>query len=239
MFTNCYNKATILLYHQVGKSPVKQTNLDCYCLISEFEKQMKYLADSEFEVISLNKLLNLIKSKLDFKKNYVVLTFDDGCNQFSETAMPVLEKFGFPATIFPVSGNMGDIARWPKYTNPDLVIVSESELKFISDKGIDIGAHSINHSKLSELSYEEALNEIVGSKKKIEEIIGKKVISFSFPHGNYNENSIQIIQKAGFKCAVTCESKSIKKQNNLFSLPRKYVTFYDKIESFKQKLMNA
>lgn len=86
-------KAIILLYHQVGKEPNDQTNLDCYCDQERFDEQMEYLFNSHYKVISLSELVVKINSEKNiFYDNYVALTFDDGCSKFSETVLPVLKK---------------------------------------------------------------------------------------------------------------------------------------------------
>lgn len=239
MKNNHKGKAIVLLYHQVGKKPIEQTNLDCYCDQSRFEEQMAYLYDSHYKVISLDELVSRMKTqKLLFKEHYVVLTFDDGCNTFSEIALPILKKNNFPSTIYPVAGCLGQVASWPKVINPDLNIISELKLKELSSQGVNIGAHTMNHVKLSTCSLDVAKDEIAQSKYTIEHLIGKEITSFSYPHGDYNEDIYSLIKILGFSNAVTCNSNSIDANTDLFKLPRKYVTYYDTINTFKEKLFH-
>jgi peptidoglycan/xylan/chitin deacetylase (PgdA/CDA1 family) len=231
-------KAIILLYHQVGKDPNDQTNLDCYCDQDRFEEQMEYLSNSTYKVISLDELmLKLNSEKYLLDENYIVLTFDDGCAKFSKTVLPSLKKHNFPATIYPVVGSLGKIASWPKVINPDLKIISELELKNISDQGVNIGAHTMNHVKLSYCNFDLAKKEIEKSKQILEHIIGKKVTCFSYPHGDYDEKIYSLVKTLGFSNAVTCRSNFITKDTDVFQLPRKYVTYYDTIDSFKKKFI--
>ena len=236
MITEHDNKVNILLYHQIGTTPVEETNLDCFCLANEFEKQMEYLFNSEIKVISLNTLMDYLIKGTSFEKDCVVLTFDDGCNKFIGITLPILNKFNFPATIFPVSGNLGSEAAWPKIKNPDLQILTKEELRFLHSKGIDIGGHSVNHKKLTQIAKDEALKEITNCKIQLESIIGSEITSFSFPHGEYNDKIVSLVKKVGFSSAVTCDSSKIQKNNSVYKLPRKYVTFFDDLESFKNLL---
>jgi peptidoglycan/xylan/chitin deacetylase (PgdA/CDA1 family) len=230
-------KAVILLYHQIGLSPIKQTNLDCYCNQDRFEEQMAYLYDSHYKVITLDELVLKINSQMStFKDSYVVLTFDDGCDKFSEMALPILEKYNFLSTMYPVVGSLGKVASWPKVFNPDLNIVSELELKQLSSQGVNIGAHTMNHLKLTTCGFNEAKEEIEQSKQALELIIGKKVTSFSYPHGDYNEDVCSLIKTLGFSNAVTCNSNFINSDSDLFHLPRKYVTYFDTLDTFKNIL---
>jgi peptidoglycan/xylan/chitin deacetylase (PgdA/CDA1 family) len=230
-------KAIILLYHQVGKDPNDQTNLDCYCDQDRFEEQMEYLFNSPYKVISLDELIVKLNSEKNiFDDNYIVLTFDDGCAKFSRTVLPILKKYNFPATIYPVVGCLGQIASWPKVLNPDFNIISELELKNISDQGVNIGAHTMNHVKLSNCNFDIAKKEIEKSKQILEHIIGKKVTSFSYPHGDYDENTYSLVKILDFSSAVTCISDIITDDTDIFQLPRKYITYFDTLDTFKNIL---
>lgn len=229
-------KAIILLYHQIGKQLKEETNLDCFCNVVQFEEQMMFLKDSNIELISLRSLVNLMKENEEFEKDYAVLTFDDGCERFQTTALPILQRFNIPATIYPVSGDLGNIASWPKVINPDLRIISEGNLKIIAESGIDIGGHTVNHIKLEEALLNDANREIINCKKHLEKVINKPLHSFSYPHGSYNDEISQLVMSLGFDCAVTCKSTFIYGNEDIFQLPRKYVTYNETITSFKKLL---
>lgn len=230
-------KAIILLYHQVGKYPNDQTNLDCYCDQDRFEEQMEHLFNSPYKVISLDELMVKVNSEQNiFDDNYIVLTFDDGCAEFSKTVLPILKKYNFPATIYPVAGCLGKIASWPKIINPELKIISELELKNISDQGVNIGAHTMNHVKLSYCNFDSAKKEIEKSKQILEHITGKKVTSFSYPHGDFDYNICSLVKTLDFTNAVTCISDSVTVDVDFFQLPRKYITYLDTLDRFKNIL---
>jgi peptidoglycan/xylan/chitin deacetylase (PgdA/CDA1 family) len=227
--------AVILLYHQVGNNPVEQTNLDCYCDEEQFEEQMSFLSESTYKVISLDELVYRISSLEDMlDDNYVVLTFDDGCSQFSKKVLPILNKYNFPSTLYPVTGCLGKIASWPKVTNPDLRIITKVALKSVAKQGVNIGAHTANHIKLTSCNLDDAKEEIDNSKKMLENLLGTKIASFSYPHGDYNKELIALVKSLGFSNAVTCNAAPVEFNTNLFELPRKYITYFDTIESFKK-----
>ena len=229
-------KATILLYHQIGVQPKEETNLDCFCNVDQFEEQMRFLNGSDIELISLTSLVNLMKEKKGFEKDFAVLTFDDGCERFQTMALPILNKYNMPATIYPVSGDLGAVASWPKVINPDLKLLSEENLKRVALTGIDVGGHTVNHTKLVEVELTEAESEISRCKSALEKIIDGKLHSFSYPHGNYNNEIAQLVSISGFSCDVTCKSEFVFGDEDLFQLPRKYVTYSDTIDSFKKIL---
>ena len=86
----------ILLYHQIGEIPTNSTNLDCFCSTAEFYRQMDFLKQSDYKVISLNMALDLAFKAKELKENYIVLTFDDGCEKFYDTTLPILDSFNYP-----------------------------------------------------------------------------------------------------------------------------------------------
>lgn len=130
------NSINILLYHQIGDAPNEYTNFDCFCSSKEFYRQMEFLKNSDYTVISLTKALNLIFVERIIDRKYVVLTFDDGCERFYDQTFPILEKFGFPSIIYPVSGFFGKYATWGKMNNPDLKILSKSMVVELNKLGV-------------------------------------------------------------------------------------------------------
>lgn len=227
-------KATILLYHQIGEYPKEQTNLDCFCKVEQFEEQLRFLQESNIELISLRSLVSKMNNNEAFDRDYVVLTFDDGCERFQTITLPILQKYDIPATIYPVSGDLGCVASWPKVINSDLRLLSEDNLRKVVMSGIDIGGHTVNHIKLGVVPVREAEAEVVSCKKDLESIIGEELYSFSYPHGSYNSQIAKLVSTSGFDCAVTCKSAFVYGDEDIFQLPRKYVTYSDTINSFKQ-----
>jgi peptidoglycan/xylan/chitin deacetylase (PgdA/CDA1 family) len=230
------NKVNILLYHQIGNEPNKHTNLDCFCDLKEFYNQMEFLANSRYHVISLTKALDLIFNKRVIDNNYIVLTFDDGCERFYDITFPILEKFRFPSTVYPVSGYLGKYASWGTIKNPDLKILSQSMLIELHKLGVEIGAHTMDHVKLPCIERNDAINQVRGCKIALEQLLGEKVHSFAYPHGDFNEKVIEIVKEAEFTCALTCLNGYAEDAKSVFEIPRKYITYFDNMENFNQKL---
>lgn len=226
----------ILLYHQIGDAPKSETNLNCFCSSKEFYLQMDFLKNSEYKVITLNEALDKIFQRKIIDKNYVVLTFDDGCEKFYDITFPVLDKFNFPSTIYPIAGFLGKnaIINGKEYSH--LKILSKSMLLALSQLGVEIGAHTMNHSRLTKIDSKAAFNQVKKSKDTIEQIIGNKINSFSFPHGDFNEDIIDIVFQTGFTNALTCIDGYANQAKSVFEIPRKYITHFDNLEIFKSKL---
>ena len=226
----------VLLYHQVGYTTNKYTNLDCFCDAQKFRTQMEFLSESDYQVVSLNKALELIFKRRDIGGKYIVLTFDDGCEMFYDVTYPVLDEFDFPATIYPVAGYLGRRATWGNLKNPDLNILSKRKLVELHRYGVEIGAHTMDHVKLTQVGRDIAVRQVKESKETLEQIIGDNIGSFAYPHGKYNSETIEYIKTAGFTNALTCINDFAEKAPSSYEIPRKYITYFDDLDSFRQKL---
>lgn len=226
----------ILLYHQIGEMPTADTNLDCFCSTTEFYHQMEFLKQSDYRVISLNKALDLSFNSKEIDRNYIVLTFDDGCEKFYDTTFPILDTFNFPATVYPITGFLGDIVTLKGRSYPHLKILSKSMLLELSKMGVEIGGHTVQHFKLTQIDKSEAEFQVNYCKNYLEQLLGKNIDSFSYPHGNYNNEIIRIVEESGFTNALTCKSGFVQDAQSIFEIPRKYITYFDNIENFIHKL---
>ena len=230
-------KISVLLYHQIGMSPSVEINLNCFCKTTEFYNQMEFLSKSnEYEVISLASAIDLISTSKCIDRNYVVLTFDDGCESFYNIAYPIIKSFGFDSTVYPITGFLGQKAIINQRIYNHLKVMSKKMIKELSENGVNFGAHSVNHFKFTGISESEIEYEIKYSKISLEQILGMTIDSFSYPHGAYNERIIDLVISNCFSNAVTCNSGSLSNTNSLFEIPRKYITFFDDLDAFKQKL---
>jgi len=189
-----------------------------------FEKQMHYLKDKGYNVISLDELVEGIKNRRKFAHNSVVITIDDGYEDNFTYAYPILKKFGFPAIIFLITNNTGINAG---YLNWD-------EVREMSKNKISFGGHTKNHVYLPSINNKDVLwDEIAGSKKAIEEHVGLPVDYFCYPLGGFTEEAERLIEKAGYKGAcVTNRGYDMPHGGNVYELDRISVRNGDPYFSF-------
>ena len=103
-------------------------------------------------------------------------------------------------------------------------LTSEELIKMDQSTLIDIGAHTVSHAFLPELPIALQEEEIQQCKNYLENLLGRSVNSFAYPHGDYTADTISIVKKAGFECACSCNHKRVKQNSCLFALPRINVT---------------
>ena len=115
--------------------------------------------------------------------------------------------------------------------------LSPSEVLALAEGGlIEIGAHTVTHPALSAIPVSSQENEIRQSKAQLEEILGERVESFSYPYGHqvgYSEDTIRIVREAGYTRACSSYGGRVQRSTDRFQLPRVQVNDWDR-ETFEQ-----
>lgn len=199
--------APIFMYHHVF--PGHEDN-KLFISQENFQKQMKYLLEHGFHVISLRELVSYYKEGRNPPEKTVVLTFDDGYDDFFANAYPVLKKFNFPATVFLIADKVETPAYLWRY---QIIEMLDSGL-------ITFGSHSISHPILTELSEKKATEEIAGSKKKLEEFLGIPIEFFCYPVGQFNEKIRQMVIDTGYLGACATSAEKSYPSTDIYSLER-------------------
>lgn len=115
------------------------------------------------------------------------------------------------------------------------MMLSWSEVKCMLNNGITFGSHSVNHPLLTQIPLSVAKNEIVQSKRHIEEVLGIKVSAFSYPFGAFNSEIRSLVKNSGYELGLTTyPEKFVDGTTNLYSLTR--VTAYSDFSIFKAYL---
>jgi peptidoglycan/xylan/chitin deacetylase (PgdA/CDA1 family) len=165
----------ILMYHSISDEP--ETGHPYYWINTSparFAEHMKFLHDNGYQVISLNQAVEILNSQLatrNSQQKFVVLTFDDGYQDFYSQAFPVLRKYGFTATVFLPTAFI-DRADSGLRGKPHL---SWDQVRDLAVQGITFGSHTINHPKLYGMQLNEIKHEISESKKIIRTQINRLI----------------------------------------------------------------
>lgn len=223
-------RAAILMYHSINHNGAFFT-IDP----ENFKKQMDYLNEKKYNVISLSSLAGFLKKRKILSKT-VVLTFDDGYEDNYFNAFPILKKYDFPATIFLVTGFIGEEKSTPAGIR--LKFLNWDQIKEMHDSGlIDFEPHTVNHPRLTQIPLEKAREEILESKKTIEEKLNKECKLFAYPYAKRSEQEIsKILKENGFEGALIVREGLVSFYDSLFALKRNSIDSLTGFRQFKGKL---
>ncbi|MEA3368948.1 MAG: polysaccharide deacetylase family protein [Candidatus Ratteibacteria bacterium] len=214
----------ILMYHRFGYE-----DSSLFVTPENFERQMAYIKNEGYEVISLDELVKGIESKRSFNHKTVVLTIDDGYRDNYICAYPVLKKYGFSAVIFIISSYIGN----------DENFMTWEQIKTMRENDISFGGHTKNQVYLPDIEKKVILwDEIAGCKRAIQNRIGGRINYFCYPTGGFTEEIKEIVRISGYKGACTTNRGFAQSNKDLYELKRIKVTNSDtnKPLSFRAKL---
>jgi len=118
---------------------------------------------------------------------------------------------------------MNTIRSWSGVLSGEMTAraMNHDELLRIADDGlIELGAHTRYHSVLPRLSLERQREEIMLGKTDLEDLLGRQVEGFAYPHGIVAESVKRIVRESAFTYACMSESDVIRDNHNFFQIPR-------------------
>jgi peptidoglycan/xylan/chitin deacetylase (PgdA/CDA1 family) len=140
---------------------------------------------------------------------YAAVTFDDGLQSFAQNALPELEKRNIPASLFVVAGKLGCYPDWSERVRTQThrePLLTEGQLRDIP-QSITIGSHTLTHPVLTQICEAEARHQLIESRMQLQNILGRDVTLFSFPHGAFNDELIESARAAGYERVFTIQPK--------------------------------
>jgi peptidoglycan/xylan/chitin deacetylase (PgdA/CDA1 family) len=174
---------------------------------------MSFLKRRELRGVSVRELLRAVGTER--VKGLVGLTFDDGYDNFLYDALPILEKYGFSATVFVVSGMLGAENTWDD--GPRMRLLGAEGIREAAKRGMEIGSHGMRHIRLSGLRTEQLEKEVVESRRVLGEILDEAVEGFCYPYGSVDGTAIQSARRAGY--AYACATW-MRVESSIYDLPR-------------------
>jgi peptidoglycan/xylan/chitin deacetylase (PgdA/CDA1 family) len=211
----------ILMYHDLG-TPASGLTVTPDAL----HKQVDALVDAGYEAVSLDTVLRALRGEpVWLPEKGVVLTFDDAYDGVYREAYPVLKSHGLKGTLFVIAGLVGRKG----YVNWD-------QVRELAADGWTIGCHTVHHQDLRLLGGKQLEDEVVLSRRVLQENTGQAVVSFCYPAGKYDDLVIQAVKSGGYYGAVTTEPGIVAVRDAPFTLRRVRVDGRDGLDVFKAKL---
>ena len=215
------NSAAFFVYHRFGEKTFPSTNIT----MKQFKSHINEIKKNNYNVLSITEIVDHLINKKPLPEKTIGLTIDDAFKSVYKKAWPLLKESGLPFTIFVSTGHVS--SRSKSY-------MTWEEIKELSDSGVSIGHHTVNHPHLVNKSIDVLEDEIENANNAFQENLGYVPDIFSYPYGEYNLQIKDFIKEKKFKAAFGQQSGIAFNEIDIFELPRFSLNEqYGSIERFK------
>lgn len=200
----------VIMYHRFIEQDSEKGVHGTWMPITMFEKHLRLMKWLGYETLTFRDLADKgFIHRQQYGKKYLMITADDGYQDNLTRMLPLLEKYGYKAVVYVVTGE--GYNRWDVEhpTNPDtkVSLMSGEQVKTLAASGhVEIGGHTLTHPRLSKLTPEQQAHEIQENKRQLEALLGHQLLSFAYPYGDMNESAKEQAIAAGYRFAVATNS---------------------------------
>jgi peptidoglycan/xylan/chitin deacetylase (PgdA/CDA1 family) len=182
-----------------------------------FREQLDVLASQDWQVVPLHAL-----EQPSTPRRSVVITFDDGgCSDL--LAAQELQRRSMPAAFFVTWSRLGSSS-----------FLNRSQVAELGRQGFTIGSHGMTHARFSDLSAQGLRDQLVGSRERLEGLVGQPVTALALPFGAYNGAVVAAALAAGYRRILT--SDFALADSGKCVLPRLTISAQTTLEDFRALL---
>ena len=202
-----YHHPRILMYHMIAAPRPGARFNGLRVPPHRFERQLRWLSQRGWRSFTVSELLARGSTLPD--KSFAI-TFDDGYADNLLRALPLLQKYGFKATLYLVVDRFErdwSMQRKQHHSGGELkreAKLSDEQVDELLASGcIELGSHSVTHANFQRMERESVCRELMQSRKMLEERFAVPVLSFAYPFGLYHPYQVELVKQAGYSSAVT------------------------------------
>lgn len=184
-----------------------------------FAAQMAAIAEAGVPVISLDELVAAREGRGALAPRSVVITFDDGFQDFADAAWPVLSKHGFRPVVYLPTAFVGRAEGWRGIALPPRALMGWGTIRALSREGVAFGSHTVHHPDLTAMTEDEVTAELARSRAEIEARIGVEVRHFAPPYG-LTDDRVRARIAEHYRTSVGTRLGVARGQDDLYDLPR-------------------
>ncbi len=230
---------TMLMYHVIA---IPENAAEArFCRAPDaFRKDMEQIRQAGYQVLSFARVLDGIAGRIELPDKAVAITFDDGISCAYENALPILQEFGYPVSVFVVTGRVGGYNEFADvFGFPRRRMLTACEIRALAESGVDIGSHTVNHLWLGKTNKTDVAKELQDSKAALEDILGKQVPHFAYPFGSWNRAVRDAVIETGYIGACSTISGRNHKGTDPYILRRSEIKGSDAPWQFRLTLKFA
>ena len=218
-----------------------------------FERQMRFLAKQGYTSITVDRLVDAFSDEryrnrdmhkgdydsdsVELPPQPILITFDDGYENFYSYAYPILREHCLTATVFVLAGYIGKLNTWDvRLRFKRSRHLDRKQIQTLFSDGIGIASHGMYHRFLTSCQPAKAKNELEESKSVLEEILNHPIHSFAYPYGSVNAKVVELVKSAGYRIAFGLNPRQEMARSSIYCFPRMAIYRHDTDSSFQAKL---
>ncbi|WP_428993525.1 polysaccharide deacetylase family protein [Rhodanobacter glycinis] len=228
----------ILMYHNIARAPRDlRVYRSLFVSPAAFARQMWLLRRFGYTGLSMSAAMPYLRGERAGR--IAIITLDDGYVDNLDYALPILQRYGFSATCYVVSGSVGQYNQWDaERLGVRKPLMSVEQLRGWHRGGMEIGAHTRSHPRLTQCDGAQLHDEIHGSKATLEDHLGAPVTQFCYPYGDADDRVAGVVREAGFAAATTTRRGRTTAGMDLWRLPRVQVARHHLLPQFGMRVLS-
>lgn len=216
----------ILVFHKVAPIPSDAQYPRNYVRPEQFDQLLGSLQRAGYRSIDFDQYLAARNGQGSLPRKPIILTFDDGYRATIETAVPILQRHGFSATVFVVPGRFGGTNGWDANERQEPLLTAD-EVRGWRSRGISFASHTMTHVRLTTVPRDTALRELRDSRAALEQLLGTPVQTICYPWAQHDAAVRNLAQEAGYTCGVGIRRRLNRADTDVMALHRIPVTYLD------------
>jgi peptidoglycan/xylan/chitin deacetylase (PgdA/CDA1 family) len=222
----------ILCYHSVidGDRPLSNDPHKQHIPLTLFLAHLTYL-QKHHHLVSLDEFQAARRQNRTLPDYSVVITFDDGFEDFYTVVAPHLLRRNVPATVFVITDRA---SRFLPLNGESFL--SWKEIRELVDSGLSVGSHTCTHPQLPDLSVPDAMRELADSLAAVQTQTQQSRVALSYPFGQTSEPVARMAETSGYSCAIADDCGPNHPHTNLFELSRTVIASDDDIATFAARV---
>ncbi|MEI9431510.1 SAM-dependent methyltransferase, partial [Mesorhizobium sp. Cs1299R1N3] len=188
----------VLMYHSVadeGPAALARFRLTP----AAFASQMSWLRANGFHSIMSEQLEWSIANRQPFAGRPVLITFDDGFQNFADHAWPILRAHDLTAEVFLVTDLVGESAKWDAVSGPPAPLMDAGTVRRLATEGVFFGSHLATHRAIDGLSSSDLAGELLRSRMFIERWTGRPTMAFAAPFSVTDRRLGRLAKESGYR----------------------------------------
>ncbi len=212
-------RVPVLCYHRIETPPASAPSDSNFVSPSLFGEHLGVLSALGFTGVTVRDIAAWQHGQRELPQRPIAITFDDAYQSVVDEAVPRLQMYGWPATVYVVTSCIGGTNTWD-LAAPRATLLDARALRVLSSRGYELGSHSRLHRRIRGLSEEDAASELAGSRLELEAFVEAEVTSFAFPYGSHDRRALDAVAAAGYASACTLKRWANRRHGNALRLGR-------------------